>query len=136
MNKRVKHGMHDTAIYTAWEAMIQRCCNRNFAQYRDYGKRGITVCYRWRVFENFYNDMGDKPEGMTLERKDNSKGYSKENCCWATRKAQANNRRTNRLVFYKDRTQTLMQWVEELGLNYDCVKKRLNRGWSAEKAFG
>lgn len=135
MSKRVKHGMHETPIYMVWESMIQRCYNVNFHQYKDYGGRGITVCDKWKTFEGFYEDMGDRPEGMTLERLDNSKCYCKENCKWATRKEQANNRRTNKLITYNNKTQTLAQWVDELGLNYDTVKRRLYRNWTVEAAF-
>lgn len=135
MNSNISASMHDTPTYHAWEAMRQRCFDKNFAQHKDYGDRGITVCDRWSSFKKFYEDMGAKPPGLTLERIDNSKGYDKSNCRWATRKEQANNRRTNRLVTYHGITKTLMQWVDELGLNYDRVKRRLNLGWPVEKAF-
>jgi len=81
--------------------MIQRCTNPKCRRYKDYGGRGITVCTRWLKFENFYADMGECPPGMTLERKDNNKGYYKANCRWATNKEQGNNKRNNRLLTYK-----------------------------------
>ena len=74
--------------------MIQRCENPNNPDYKDYGGRGIKVCPRWHKFENFYKDMGEKPEGLTLERKNNDGIYGLSNCCYATRKEQANNRRS------------------------------------------
>ena len=75
--------------------MIGRCHNPNHSMYPTYGQRGITVCDRWRTFENFYVDMGDKPSsGHSIDRKDNSAGYSKENCHWVTRSVQNQNRRT------------------------------------------
>ena len=87
------HGQVGTKAYIAWANMIQRCTNPKVRNYNQYGGRGITVCDSWKAFENFYSDMGQPPEGLTLERKHNDSGYSKENCIWATRSAQALNRR-------------------------------------------
>lgn len=92
--KLEKHGMRDTLLYEVWSAMIQRCTNPKNKKFKDYGGRGITVCDRWRYsFASFYADMGDRPDGMTLQRDDNDRGYEPENCSWATQVEQCTNRR-------------------------------------------
>lgn len=81
--------------YRSWDHMLNRCTNKNSHSFKNYGGRGITVCERWMKFENFLEDMGIRPDGLTLDRTDNELGYFPENCRWATWKVQNNNRRNN-----------------------------------------
>lgn len=135
--RRRTHGKSLTHEYKVWEQMIQRCYNTNNPRYPEWGGRGIVVCDRWRhSFENFFVDMGACPPGMTIERKDNFKDYEPGNCVWSTRKVQANNRRSNRLLMFRGKTQSLAQWCEELNLPYGTVSMRLNKhGWPVERAL-
>lgn len=120
-----------TKTYYCWSHMKSRCLNKKHAKYHLYGGRGITVCKKWLAFKNFLTDMGEKPEGKSLDRIDNSKGYDKKNCRWASHEEQNRNKRTN--IMYKGecaKTASL-----RLGGNRGLVTKRLSRGWPIEKAF-
>jgi hypothetical protein len=113
--------------------MVGRCTNTSDHAYSYYGERGITVCDRWMDFANFHADMGEKPDGLTLERKDNSKGYSPDNCCWATRKIQGQNRRSSRFITHDGRTKCAKAWAEECGLSKSAFYHRLNIGWPMDR---
>lgn len=84
--------MAHRTTYQTWYDMIRRCTHPHRPAYENYGGRGITVCERWKTYENFVEDMGERPEGLTLDRIDNNKGYYKGNCRWATDSEQANNK--------------------------------------------
>lgn len=114
---------------------MQRCYDNNSHAYDRYGKRGIEVCDRWKKFENFYADMGDKPQGMSLERIDNNGNYEPSNVIWASDKAQANNRRSNVILEYQGRKQTMQQWADESGIKIGTIWARLHRGWTVERAI-
>lgn len=119
--------MSNTRIYRIWKGMRNRCFNKKGKDYKHYGGRGIKICDKWMKFENFYRDMGEIPENKTLDRKDNNKNYCKENCHYATRKQQANNRRSNVLITYNGKTQNVMQWSKELNLSFEALYKRARR---------
>lgn len=130
-----KHGMTKTPIYGIWRSMMQRCYDINSHAYDRYGGRGITVCNKWHDFESFYQDMGNKPKSSSLERINNDGPYSPKNVIWATSKQQANNRRSNVILEYQGRKQTMQQWSDETGLKIQTLWARLDRGWSVEKAL-
>ena len=126
-----------TPTYMTWEGMKQRCHNPNFHHFADYGGRGITVCDEWKgSFETFLEDMGPRIGTLTLERIDNNKGYSKENCRWATKKEQSRNRRDNRVVTYNGKTQIMTEWAREYGLSRGVLWHRLyNMKWDIKDAL-
>jgi len=126
-----------TVEYTTWLDMKTRCFNKNKKQYKDYGGRGITICKEWvDSFEKFFEDMGKKPTGMTLDRIDNDKGYSKKNCRWATRKEQSNNLRNNIIIEYNGLKLTMGQWAEKVGLKRETLRGRIEKyNWPIEKAL-
>lgn len=114
--------------------MIQRCTNQNEEHYDRYGGRGITVCSRWlNSFKAFWEDMGDPPPKMTLDRIDNSLGYSKSNCRWATRWEQSVNREDNVKLTIGGVTKSVASWAKEKGLDYSLVYYRKHTGgWADE----
>lgn len=124
-------------MYQSWYDMKRRCLNKEYRLYPLYGGRGITIDEKWLSFENFYNDMQSNfRAGLTLDRIDNNKGYYKNNTRWANMKTQANNRRSNKIIFYKGFTKTLEQWINDLGLKSSTVRQRLYvYKWDIEKCF-
>lgn len=132
-----KHGMSRSPEYRVWVGMISRCYNPKYNGYKNYGERGIVICEEWRTsFIAFFHDMGPKPSPkLTIERLDNNKGYSPENCIWATRATQRRNTRTNRLIIFNGQTKCLMDWANELGMEYKTLEGRIKKGWPLEKAL-
>jgi hypothetical protein len=127
------HGNSKHPLYSTWKLMHHRCNNPKDARY---GGRGITVDPRWASFEVFLQDMGERPEGFTLDRKDNNQGYSPENCRWATPKQQAENKTNRRVLVYLGEAKSLTEHCEFLGLSTSKVRARLDKlGWTVEKAL-
>ena len=134
----IKHG-HATRsnghspTYRTWQAMLTRCTNINVPSYKDYGARGISVHPAWLVFENFLTDMGVKPKGTSIERKDNEKGYRPDNCKWATKTEQARNTRANKHIEYRGKRMTQAEFSETIGHKHSTVIYRIRAGWTAEQ---
>ncbi len=137
---RFKHGhsryRNQTSLYGRWMAMKDRCRNPNSPEYHNYGGRGISVCERWMSFENFLADLGNPPDGMSLDRIDNDGNYSPENCRWVDKKSQARNRRTNIFVTINGERMILKDAVKKYSnLNYFCVLNRIKLGWPPSRAI-
>ena len=131
------HGASKSKLYGSWRDMLRRCQDMSNKSYPRYGGRGITVCDRWLVFENFELDMGNPPTAdLSIDRVDNSKGYYKENCRWATRKEQSNNTSRNVLFDFRGDKLPLKTISELANFNYNTLKTRVYRhGMSAEEAI-
>lgn len=138
-NVNYKHGLKNHRLHSVWSDMLGRCHSVTNRAYKDYGARGITVCKEWREdFMSFF--MWAMKEGyrkgLSLDRIDNNKGYSPMNCRWVTMKEQSNNRRSNHLLTFNGKTQTMQQWADETGINYWTIRDRLARcHWSVEKTL-
>lgn len=140
--RTLKHGESKTGPkgesveYRLWGGMINRCTNPNDHLYEFYGARGIKVCARWRVFEDFLADVGRRPgKNLTLDREDNEKGYEPGNVKWATRKEQARNRRSTCWVEWEGRRVKLIELAELKGVPIAKVRNRLRKGMSLARAL-
>lgn len=130
------HSTKSTAsrTYTTWAMMKNRCKNKNAPNYPRYGGRGITYCERWEQFENFLEDMGDRPEGKTLDRIDTNSNYCPENCKWSSVKEQQRNTRTTKFFTYNGETKCLSEWSEILGIKKATLIYRI-KYWPIDHAF-
>lgn len=132
--RRITHGLTNTKTHHIWTGMRQRCRDANTPAYQHYGGRGIKVCERWRTFENFVADMGECPDGMELDRRDNDGDYEPSNCRWATKKMQARNRRTNNFIEHDGLRLCITDWAKKLGVSRQCLLWRI-RQWGATRAI-
>lgn len=126
----------DYTHYRRWKSMLSRCYNKNHTYYYNYGGRGITVCEEWKnSYQNFCDwvKKSGYKKGLTLDRIDNNKGYSPENCRWATRKQQGRNQRTNKKITINGKTKLMCEWAEISGISEKNISKRIKRGWTNEE---
>lgn len=123
------HGMRRSTEYASWSSAKDRCHNSSSKDFKRYGGRGISMSPEWREsFEVFFSDMGSKPHGHTLERKDTNGGYSRDNCIWATPKDQARNRRRSIYLVWRGKSTHLSEIAAELNITYGAAYQRLKRG--------
>lgn len=138
-NYKHGHGNYSNRLYRIWKAMRERCYYEKSYGYPYYGGRGITVDESWLEYDNFHqwaisNGYNDD---LTIDRIDNSKNYCPSNCRFITLKEQANNRRSNRLMTAKGKTQKLQEWLKEpsVVIKERTIRSRLSRGWTDEQAL-
>lgn len=127
--------MVGTPEYAVWDGVVQRVTNPNGRESQHYFHKGIDMDPRWLSFENFYADMGDRPEGKSIERVDNDKGYWSWNCVWATSEEQNNNTSRNRRVTFNGVEMNMTRACRAAGINAGTVYKRLKMGFSMDDAL-
>lgn len=134
--KNRTHGLTKTRTFGIWMHMKARCYRKTCSDYPNWGGRGISVCDRWRnSFENFIADMGECPEGMSIDRIDNSGNYEPGNCRWANHFQQKRNTRANVLIEFNGQSKTAGEWSEIVGIHGKTISNRLRCGWSVEDAL-
>jgi hypothetical protein len=133
--RNTTHGSINSSSYQTWQAMKTRCLNPNSPSYKNYGDRNITICDKWMSFEGFFEDMGERPYGYSLDRIDNNKGYSKDNCRWATTAEQNRNTRQNKFLTKNGKTMCMRDWANETGIPYPTIQDRVRRGWSDDRVL-
>lgn len=137
LKKRSKtHGMWGSPEYNSWHDMHQRCDNPKRKYYKNYGGRGIKICKKWESFEQFYKDIGPRPDiKYTLERINNNGDYKPSNCRWATRAEQSSNMRNNIVFNIDNKTLTLSQISRKYNIHYETLRGRLRRGLTIKEAL-
>lgn len=130
-----KHGMCGTPTWVSWTLMHRRCSGYTPTHKKHYADKGIKVCERWSDFNLFLADMGERPEGKTLDRIDVSGDYCPENCRWATHIEQMQNRSNSSFVTFAGQTKAVSAWARELGIGRTTIEKRLKKGWSVDQAL-
>jgi hypothetical protein len=133
--KATRHCESNTKLYRVWDSMVRRCHSATHKAYGRYGARGIRVCDDWRDYVNFRNwaKTSGYMEGLTIERINNNLGYNSNNCCWATRKQQQNNRSACVYVTYRGETKTITEWAEALDVSIAKVYRMLKSNDQAKR---
>lgn len=128
------HGLSKTMLYKAWNSMIGRCTRKTDPAYYRYGGIGISICDRWLDFQCFYDDnVSLFSHGLTIDRIDNYKGYSPDNCRWVTKSEQTENKKNTIFLTLNGVKKRIPEWSKIIGLPYELIRKRLKWGWSDEK---
>lgn len=137
MSRKLEHGGTGTRLYEIWRGMRYRCENPQNKAYRHYGEKGITVCSEWhdfRAFEKWALENG-YDEKLSIDRKDNDKGYYPDNCRWVNSYVQMNNRSTCRILDFNNEKLTVSEWSNRTGIQTSTILGRLKRGWSIERTL-
>lgn len=133
---RKLHGMTKTITFKSWDSMKQRCLNEKAPDYHRYGGRGVKICEAWlQSFNNFLKDMGERPEGKSLDRIDVNGNYEKANCRWATRSEQQRNKTTSVKIEWNGVSNVPAEWSEIVKIPAKIICNRIKSGWSAEDAL-
>jgi hypothetical protein len=135
---KYKHGFAGTRIYKMWQNMKSRCYNKNASKYYLYGGKGIAVCNDWKNdFMSFYIWAKENgyDDSLTIDRIDANKGYSPENCKFATYKEQNNHTTQTHFITYMGLTMGIQAWADYLNVSVKMLSERIRRGWSIERAF-
>jgi hypothetical protein len=136
IEKVSSHGYTATPTFYTWQSMKQRCNYEGAKSYKHYGGRGIEICERWlESFENFLADMGEKPAGTSLDRKDNNGPYSPDNCKWSTAEEQQLNKTNTRWITYEGETLALSDWARRYNTTPQLIFNRIHAGWSIHDAL-
>ena len=132
---KTKHGMYGTPTYRSWNSMIARCTNPDAPNFSSYGGAGISVHERWRNFASFLEDMGERPDGTTLDRKSSDGNYEPGNCRWATDIEQQRNKRNNHMLTANGATRCISEWAELTGIKKVTIRARIRKGWTHSAAI-
>lgn len=136
LERVTSHGMTNTRTFKSWHSMIDRCTNPNNPSFDKYGGRGISICKGWREsFESFLADMGERPDGKSLDRVDVNGNYEPSNCRWATALEQSINKVSSPKLTFNGVTKTVFEWASEVGVPAKQISWRINNGWPVDMAL-